>query len=447
MIKMFKVEVWADHKVKGEVNGMNEMDIGRTTHIFQGVLKALALPSLSLHCLLVVLLPLLLLAGCREYEVPSTYELVVTVSYPDEFDQGGPVAGAEVKVTNIQTGRVHLGVTGQDGKAVLTVRGGNYNIVVSLTEEREVEIEGYPVVKQVLFNGALNGQLVTVTGTACALELGYSFENEGFVIKELYTSGSKTPEGKAYGADKFIEIYNNSDKVLYSDGLCIGVVHSTTTYQPTPWVNPDGSLMDRIPLWSFVAIVPGSGTEHPIAPGTSFVVALSGLNHRDDPNGNPNSIDLSHAAWEFYVEDGMYVDVPGVPNILMQMITKSTAMVFDVRGQVTILFRLPEGELEDIFTDPDNYMVQPGGTFRCFMVPWGWVIDGVENARLDDRGVYKRLPSMIDIGYIQHRGSSEKVSIRRKILKTVDGRVVYKDTNNSTEDFLTDQDPAPGVIK
>ena len=25
--------------------------------------------------------------------------------------------------------------------------------------------------------------------------------------------------------------------------------------------------------------------------------------------------------------------------------------------------------------------------------------------------------------------------------------VVYKDTNNSTEDFLTDQDPAPGVIK
>ena len=396
-----------------------------------------------MNCILVLLL--VLLAACTEYEVPSTYGLEVEVVYPAEFDQGGPVKGAEVKATNIQTGRVHMAVTGSDGRALLQVRGGNYNVVVSLTEEREVEIEGYPMEKNILFTGALNGQLVIGVETECFLRLGYSFENEGFVIKELFTSGSKTPEGKSYGPDKFIEIYNNSDKVLYSDGLCIGVVHSTTTYQPTPWVKPDGSLMERIPLWSFVAIVPGSGEEHPIAPGKSFVVALSGLNHRDDPNGNPNSIDLSGSAWEFYVEDGMYVDVPSVPNILMQRITAGTAMIFDVRGQVTILFRLPEGSLEGIFTNPDHYMVQPGGTFRCFMVPWGWVIDGVENARLDDRGVYKRLPAMIDVGFIVHRGSAEKVSIRRKILKTVEGRVIYQDTNNSTEDFLTNVEPKPGV--
>ncbi len=388
-----------------------------------------------------------LMFGCAEYELPSTYDMVVSVAYPAEFNQGGAVPGAEVKVTNIQTGREYVGVTGPDGKAVLQVRGGNYNIVVSLSEEREIDIEGYPVVKTVLFNGALSGQLVTADGGNFPMVLGYSLENEGFIIKELYTSGCKTPEGKSYQADKFVEIYNNTDRVLYADGLCIGVVHSTTTYQPTPWVNPDGSLMDRIPLWSFVAIVPGSGEEHPIAPGTSFVVALSGLNHRDDPNGNPNSIDLSHAAWELYVEDGMYVDVPAVPNILMQRITAGTAMIFDVRGQVTILFRLPPGELESIFTNPDHFMVQPGGTFRCFMVPRGWVIDGVENARLDDRGVYKRLPDMIDVGYIQHRGSGEKVAIRRKVSKVVDGRTVYKDTNNSTEDFVTNVVPEPGIIR
>ena len=311
----------------------------------------------------------ILLAGCAEYELPLTYDMVVAVSYPAEFSQGGPVPGVEVRVTNIQTGRQYLAVTGSDGRALFHVRGGNYNIVVSLSEVREIEIEGYPVEKTILFNGALSGQLVTASGGNFSLVLGYSVESEGFIIKELYTSGCKTAEGKSYQADKFVEIYNNTDKVLYADGLCIGVVHSTTTYQPTPWVNPDGSLMDRIPLWSFVAIVPGSGREHPIAPGTSFVVALSGLNHRDDPNGNPNSIDLSHAAWEFYVEDGMYVDVPSVPNILMQRITSGTAMIFDVRGQVTIIFRLPSDDLQGIFTDPDNFMVQPGGTFRCFMVP------------------------------------------------------------------------------
>jgi hypothetical protein len=387
----------------------------------------------------------LLLWSCTEYELPVTYDMAVGVKYPAEFSNGGSIAGAEVKVTNIQTGRQYVAETGSDGIARLQVRGGNYNIVVSFSEEREIMVEHYPVMKTVLFNGALNGQLVTSDGVSFQLQLGYSVESEGFVIKELYTSGCRTPELKSYGADKFIEIYNNTDKTLFSDGLCIGVVHPTTTDVPTPWVE-NGKLMDRIPLWSFVAIVPGDGTEHPIAPGTSFVVALSGLNHRDDPNGNPNSIDLSMAAWEFFVEDGMYVDVPSVPNILMQRITAGSAMIFDVRGQVTILFRLPSTDLQAVFTNQNNYLVQPGGTFKCFMVPWGWVIDGVENVRLSDKGVYKRLPDMIDVGYIQHRGSGEKVSIRRKVLKVVGGRTVYKDTNNSSEDFLTNQNPAPGVI-
>jgi hypothetical protein len=142
----------------------------------------------------------------------------------------------------------------------------------------------------------------------------------------------------------------------------------------------------------------------------------------------------------------MYVDAPAVPNILMQRITQGSAMIFDVRGQVCILFRLPSDNLQEIFTDTDNFMVQPGGTFNCFMVPYGWIIDGVENARLDDRGVFKRLPNSIDLGYIQHRGSGEKVSIRRKVKEVIDGRVVYKDTNNSSEDFLTNQEPQPGIF-
>jgi hypothetical protein len=393
-----------------------------------------------------MLLGLIWLISCTEHEIPTTFTLSVVVKYPAEFSQGDVLKNAVVKVKNIQTGREYIDTSDASGVADFLVRGGNYNITVSSSEKREVMIEGYPVVKKVQFNGALNGELITAERKELILQTGYSIEKEGFVIKELYVSGCRTPENKSYGADKFLEIYNNTNEVLYSDGLCFGVVRPTTTYQPTPWVDAGGKLMNRIPLWSFVAIVPGSGKEYPIQPGKSFVVALSGLNHRDDPNGNPNSIDLSKAAWELYVEDGMYVDVPSVPNILMQRITQGTAMVFDVRGQVCILFRLPSADLKTIFTDQNNYMVEPGGTFKCFMVPWGWVIDGVENARLDDRGVYKRLPDMIDVGYIQTRGSNEKVSIRRKVQEVINGRTVLKDTNNSSEDFLTNQTPAPGII-
>ena len=38
-------------------------------------------------------------------------------------------------------------------------------------------------------------------------------------------------------------------------------------------------------------------------------------------------------------------------------------------------------------------------------------------------------------------------SIRRKVESITEaGRVIFKDTNNSTEDFLRDQTPTPGII-
>lgn len=389
---------------------------------------------------------LVVLLACETYDEPSTFTVTITANYPSSINNGEAIKNTEIIVRNTQTGREFIQNTNNSGSATFNVRGGNYDVVISFSEQHEITINEFPTVKTLLFSGSLTGQLIMGNGNILQLNTEYSIENEGFVIKELYTSGSRTPEGNRYGADTFVEIFNNSDKALNSDGLCFGVVHSTKTFEPTPWVDENGELLPRIPLWSFVAIVPGTGEDYPIQPGESFVIALSGLNHRDDPNGNPNSIDLSSSVWEFYVEDGKYVDVPSVPNILMQRITIGSAMIFDVRGQVCILFRLPLGSLQEIFTDQDNYMMQPGGRYNCFMIPHSWIIDGVENSRLDDRGVYKRLPNSIDVGYIQHRGSGEKVSIKRKVKEVINGRTIYKDTNNSTNDFLTNQEPTPGVI-
>ncbi len=391
-------------------------------------------------------LVLIFLVSCESYDVPSTYSLSVSVNYPEDINDGGIIANQEVVVRNVQTGREYTQQTDENGMATFDVRGGNYDLVVSFQEKHQIEIDGYPAEKTLLFSGSLFGELIMEDNISLSINTEYSIESEGFIIKELYSSGSRTPEGKSYGADKFVEIYNNTDQVLYSDGLCFGAVRYTKTYEPTPWIDDDGNLLPRIPLWSFVVIVPGSGQDYPIQPGESFVIALSGLNHRDDPNGNPNSIDLSGSAWEMYVEDGKYVDVPGVSNCLMQRITQGSAMIMDVRGMVCILFRLPSDDYEEIFTDANNFMIEPGGSYNCFMVPYSWVIDGVENPELDDRGVYKRLPNSIDVGYIQHRGSYEGVSIKRKVKEVINGRTIYQDTNNSTNDFLTNQDPTPGVI-
>jgi len=388
---------------------------------------------------------ILLVVACTDYEIPGLYDITVNVRYPDDIDDGGNIANVTVKLTNTQTNRAYTGTTDDSGLAQFNIRGGIYNMVVSFSERKDIVVEGFLTSKMLLFNGSLKSRTIS-DGEKYELQVGYSVAGEGFVIKELYVSGCKTPEGGNYGADKFFEIYNNSDSVLYSDGLCFGIVYPNTTFRPTPYADENGDLPDRIPVWSFVAIVPGSGKEYPIQPGKSFVVALSALNHRDDPNGNPNSIDLSNADWELYVENGKYADVPSVPNMLMQRITTGTAMAFEQRGTVCILFRIPSGDLQSIFTDTDNYYQASGSSFSCFMVPNIWVIDGVENAILDDRGVYKRLPDEIDVSYIQHRGSLERVSIKRKVKEVINGRTVYQDTNNSAEDFLTNQDPTPGVI-
>ncbi|HMT67602.1 MAG TPA: DUF4876 domain-containing protein, partial [Bacteroidales bacterium] len=36
-------------------------------------------------------------------------------------------------------------------------------------------------------------------------------------------------------------------------------------------------------------------------------------------------------------------------------------------------------------------------------------------------------------------------SVRRKVEKILDGKVIYKDTNNSYNDFINDQVPTPFV--
>ncbi|MCK5731225.1 MAG: DUF4876 domain-containing protein [Draconibacterium sp.] len=393
----------------------------------------------------IIYILILFIIGCDIYETPTAFNFSVTAKYPPVFNNGGTIKDAEIIVRNNQTGREFKQETNETGMATFDVRGGNYDIIISFSEEHEIDFEGIPVTKTILFSGSLNGEIILKNGNQLEINTNYSVLNEGFVIKELYTSGSRTPEGETYNPDKFVEIYNNSDQVLYSDGLCFGIVRHRRTYTPNPWVDSEGNILPRIPLWSFVAIVPGSGKEHPIQPGKSFVIALSGLNHRDDPNGNPNSIDLSKSEWEMYVEDGKYADTPAVPNILMQRINIGTAMGINVRGQVSIIFRLPTNNFQTIFSDPNNFMKEPDGSLDCFMVPFGWIIDGVENPEFNDN-VYKRLPNIIDIGFIQHRGTGERVSIKRKVKEVINGRTVYQDTNNSTVDFLTNQEPTPGVI-
>jgi hypothetical protein len=80
------------------------------------------------------------------------------------------------------------------------------------------------------------------------------------------------------------------------------------------------------------------------------------------------------------------------------------------------------------------------------MVDKKHVIDAVEIVRVETDKRYKRLHTELDAGYTYLDGGTYcSKSVRRKAKLIVEGRVIYKDTNNSTEDFLHDLTPTPGV--
>jgi hypothetical protein len=378
--------------------------------------------------------------NCKKDVTPS-YTMNIELALPEGFTLATVPVGVEIKVLNTQTARETILTTSATGTSTILVEG-YYNISTSF--QITVGKETYT------FNGSLNNFFLGQESTA-TVDLVLASNTGGLVIKEVYFAGSKTPDNKSYYDDQFHEIYNNSNDTLYADGLCIGFLQQTST-NPNVWLKPDNiTFMDQLPLTFHVWIIPGTGKEHPIYPGKSIVIAQDGINHKSDPNGNPNSpVNLGNADWESYVEvSGKDLDSPTVPNMTM-MYTTSTTMndwLHSVFGYAEIIFRLPV-TWQAYVANPDNFKTLPGSTSttKYFMVDKSYVIDAVEIVRVEQDKRYKRLQNELDAGYTYLDGGTYcSKSVRRKAKMIVDGRVIYKDTNNSTEDFLHDVTPTPGV--
>jgi hypothetical protein len=123
--------------------------------------------------------------------------------------------------------------------------------------------------------------------------------------------------------------------------------------------------------------------------------------------------------------------------------------IHSVFGYATVIFRMPQGVTwQNYVADPANFMTTPGSTSstKYFLVDKSMVVDAVEIVQADPSKRYKRLPAELDAGYTYLDGGTYcSKSVRRKANLIVGGRVIYKDTNNSTEDFLHDVTPTPGT--
>ncbi|QIA07953.1 DUF4876 domain-containing protein [Draconibacterium halophilum] len=389
------------------------------------------------------LLMCLLLTNCKDDVTPS-YITTVKVGYPEGFTVADFPENVTVTATNTNNTRTTSVTATSDGNAIFELVEGNYNFTASFSV---IGTDG----EEYIFNGIISNYSL-MAESDIAMNLILVDNTGGFIFKEIYYSGSRTPEDKFYYSDQFHEIYNNSGDTLYADGLCIAVHAQTSTSTLTSWVDDNDELLDRIPLTFHTWIVPGDGTEYPVFPGESFVIALDGIDHRTDENGNPNSpVNLGDANWETYVESsGKDLDASAVPNLTM-IYTTNTAMhdwSTSVFGPAEVLFRLPNNDWESYVSDTGNFMTKPGSSSSTeyLMIDREFVIDAVECARVDRDDIYKRLPVELDAGYTYiEAGTYSSLSVRRKAKMIIGSRVIYKDTNNSSEDFLHDLVPTPGI--
>lgn len=389
--------------------------------------------------LLVVLIVSFLWLSCIKEPEYHSYQLEISIAFPDDIPTAGK-AGAKVTLFNQLKSYSSELLSDENGKVIFTgVEPGFYSITV--VHSLKIGASTY------FFNGLED--LEISNSISKIIEVSGS-KNNDFVIREFYYSGSLTPAGNAYYSDQYIEIYNNSSIVQYADGLSV-LEHDSYGTDDNFWKYIKDSIVVKM-IWT----IPGTGIDVPVEPGKGIVLAMDGINHKSDPNANPLSpVDLENADFEFFVlkEPSKDIDSPGVPNMEENLfVFRGNDANFHVNGGSAIaITKLPGNNLTERMEYINKHLVPKesasgSNTSYFAKIANSLIIDAVEVVLDEAHAIYKRFPVELDAGYTYvPSGSKSAKCIRRKIKETVNGRVIYRDTNNSTEDFLKDVDPKPKI--
>jgi hypothetical protein len=382
-----------------------------------------------------------MLGSCLKEPAFHGYQVRLFIDFGSDFPPGEK-EGTKVVLTNQTRNYTLQDITDSDGFVRFSpVEPGFYRATVSRSFGRDGKAYDYNGTKNIDIFGNVT-DTIDVKGTP----------SNAFVIREIYFSGSTTPAGKKYPADQYLELFNNTNEIQYADGISV-LIHESSNAGPNRWENLKDTMVAEM-IWT----IPGNGTQVPVEPGKSIVIAQDGINHRSDPNGNPLSpVNLGDADFEFYVYkyNGTDVDSPWVPNMIRDYTpTDILEVSFDVRGGSAIAIAKLPGQTDQERQAYINRHLVPkpsvSGSSTSYYpkIADKYILDAVETVRDEAHAIYKRFTPDLDAGYTYiTTGSYSGKCVRRKIQEITAGRVIYQDTNNSTDDFLKDVDPKPKIYE
>ncbi len=293
---------------------------------------------------------------------------------------------------------------------------------------------------------ALN-QSVTIKSGENRIQLQpfVTIDSDDLIIAEIFFAGTLQSSGNQYYGDDYVKLYNNTDHVIYADGLTLFESKFLTTekFDYTP------DIMSEAMTVHALYTVPGSGHDHPVEPGEYFLLADTGIDHRVI---NPNSFSLAHADFEWFdvstSPSNLDIDSPTVPNLDKWYCYTLSFWVLHNRGfKAYGLARIPIDQkqyLKDYWYTFDYTIVVPAGTFSmsqsAYKLPNAWLTD-VVNCSVQAKYEWNICHPSLDMGWtycgtIDHDKTRYFHSVRRKLAGlNQEGRPILQDTNNSTVDF------------
>jgi hypothetical protein len=347
------------------------------------------------------------LCGCKEnppvvHDGNGVIELkAVWNRSNDSIPDMVPLQNAKV-ILNSQYG-IQIFSTGSDGFLRLDhLPSAVYSIAVKAPLPGDASIILVGAVRDVIIG---SGQTCSPVITAKPVS------SSGIAINEIYSAGPVN--NLFYFYDLFLELYNSSDSVKYLDGMQVMRVSHSDGNGLGPggdWFH-DGRMQGVTYMYKF----PGRVGEknYPFNPKQFLVIAGDAVDHRKVVS---NSIDLSHADWEFY-NQYMPADIENynVPNLINQRADNGTKFLIGLNDDIVA-----------IATGADSV----------------WT-DGVDIATILDAVQYrgnvnlpKYLDDRLDRGIIQAPARYSGKSIQRK--------EPGMDTNDGSLDWEILSAPTPG---
>lgn len=385
-----------------------------------------------------------IMSSCSDDDdkVEITYPVAVTETLPADLPADYQVKSGSLVYNELNTGNTYtfnLPLTGTE-----TIKTGTYNIEGNMV----VAFAGESGETERTLRAVATQKVITETTQNVPLQWFFYNPDNTLVFGEIYFAGSRNAAGTNGLYDTYFTIYNNTDSVIYADGIAIAeskFVNTTTDKILTPANEPEANFTAQT-----IYVIPGSGRDVAINPGESIKIVDQAIDWSAQVAGALNHTDADFEWYDLSSSTSVVdTDNPDVPNLDKWFSYSPTIWIPSNQcNRSYALVRFPEGMTSE------KFLAEQDGTYRyinaatgremtgtkCYLIKNEWIVDGV-NLCPDEGFTQGALSVRIDAG---HAAISEikvdKNRFGRKFVRKTSGvsaagHTILQDTDDSGADF------------